>query len=135
MKKLIISIFIATTIVAPVMASNYKILENSTSNIYAWDDSRYEKLSTEEMKSTEGQFLPLLPHIAGVVGGAYAGGTGYLAGGGKDPFAFVTSVAAGAGGGLISPINGIRNGLVTVTGGLISGAIGAWMTNNYPNND
>ena len=93
MKKLLISIFIATTIVAPVMASNYKILENSTSNIYAWDDSRYEKLSTEEMKSTEGQFLP---YIAGVVGGAYVCRTGYLAGGGKDPFAFVGSVAPAA---------------------------------------
>ncbi|NQY07480.1 MAG: hypothetical protein HRT68_15115 [Flavobacteriaceae bacterium] len=62
-----------------------------------------------------------------------AGEAGYLAGGRTDPYAFVGSVAAGASGDIISLINGICSGLTTITAGLISGATGTWMSNNYKN--
>lgn len=42
--------------------------------------------------------------------GAYAGGYGYLAGGGKNPDGFLASVAGGALGGLVSPVRGATLG-------------------------
>lgn len=52
--------------------------------------------------------------------GAYAGGYGYLAGGGKNPDGFLASVAGGALGGLVSPVRGATLGARAMGSGLLS---------------
>lgn len=86
-------------------------------------------LSGLEMKETEGAWWPVVYRVGGGLAGMYGAGYGYLAGGGRNPKAFLGTVLGGFGAGLWSPVKGYRSGLAALgggfTGGTISG-VGSW---------
>ncbi|MDO5056922.1 MAG: hypothetical protein Q4E06_06260 [Lautropia sp.] len=83
-------------------------------------------LSSVEMKDTQGAAIPVaLYHAAGGIAGLYGAGYGYLAAGGRDPYAFTTAVAGGLASGLFSPVRGFGSAALAMAGGVAGGAISA----------
>lgn len=82
-------------------------------------------LKSNELNQVSGGWVA---HAAGAVLGGYAGGYGYLAGGGKNPNGFIASIAGGAASGLVSPITGIGMGARAVAGGLLSAGVNTYLT-------
>lgn len=81
-------------------------------------------LTDQEMRETEGAIIPVALYGLGVLAGGYGGGYGYLAGGGGNPYGFTSAVITGAAGGLVGPVRSISTGLITFTGGFLSGYAG-----------
>ena len=78
------------------------------------------------MKDTQGAAIPVaLYHAAGGIAGLYGAGYGYLAAGGRDPYAFTTAVAGGLASGLFSPVRGFGSAALAVGAGATSGVISA----------
>ncbi|WP_308860693.1 class IIb bacteriocin, lactobin A/cerein 7B family [Neisseria mucosa] len=82
-------------------------------------------LKSNELEQVSGGWIA---HAAGAILGGYAGGYGYLAGGGKNPNGFIASVAGGAAGGIVSPVRGIGMGVRAVAGGLLSAGVNTYLT-------
>lgn len=83
-------------------------------------------LSQQEMRETEGAWLPVVYRVGGGLSGMYGAGYGYLAGGGRNPYGFVGSAAAGFAGGVWSPVSGYRAAAGTFGGAFTSGAVGGY---------
>lgn len=125
MKKAIIATLLSGVISAPTFAASGNDFADANL-IFNMDNSQSMELavlSSEEMKSTEGEFWQ---YGLGGLAGAYGAGYGYLAGGGSSPWGFLGSVAAGGAAGVWSPINGIRSGVMTFGGSFSGGAVGGY---------
>lgn len=83
-------------------------------------------LNSNELNHVSGGWVA---HAAGAVLGGYAGGYGYLAGGGKNPDYFLAAIAGGAVGGAINPVRGIASGAKAVVSGVAGGAVTTRLSN------
>jgi len=130
MKYTFLSMLLAVFAAQPVLASPL----NNDDMAFAFGDSfavssdmgEMALLSEQEMKETEGEWWPVVYRIGGGLAGMYGAGYGYLAGGGRDPYGFLGSAAAGFGGGLWSPVTGYRSAFTAFGGGFTGGAIGGY---------
>ncbi|WP_123806067.1 hypothetical protein [Neisseria chenwenguii] len=68
-------------------------------------------------------------NAAGAILGGYAGGYGYLAGGGRNPDDFLYSVAGGAAGRALSTVRGIASGASAIASGVVAGGVNTYLLN------
>ncbi|WP_165088741.1 class IIb bacteriocin, lactobin A/cerein 7B family [Neisseria yangbaofengii] len=82
-------------------------------------------LKSNELEQVSGGWIA---HAAGAILGGYAGGYGYLAGGGKSPDGFRNAVIGGAAGGALSPVRGIASGATALASGVVGGAVNTYLS-------
>ncbi|WP_143036335.1 hypothetical protein [Collimonas sp. OK242] len=124
MKKLVLATVLSAMVVAPAMAIESKISADDTQQIFHTGRHPLElsDLSQQEMKETEGAFLP--PPVVGAIGGAIGGaaiyaGSNYLA---SKPVTWMgAGIAAGAG----ALVGSGGGALIVASGGGVAGNL-AW---------
>lgn len=68
-------------------------------------------MTDSQMQETQGAWVA---NAVGGLAGMYGAGYGYLAGGGNDPYKFISAAAMGGALGFASPVNGVRSGLTSL---------------------